>query len=338
MTPSLGVDGGSVLGAGQWSASVALRYYNSRQDVLGDVPQAHPIIYANTHVVGWVVTATYAATDRLDLTLELPFQYGTRETSAEHNYMSPALHTMEAGGIGDPRLRADYWLVDPKKSQSRNISLGLGIAIPIGVDNAEDYSYRASGKILRPVDPAIQPADGGWDISLATHAFTSLYFPSLSWSKSFKNTWAYLDAIYVFTPQETNNTEPPIGDELKQLFGSSKGLRHDSIPDQWLVRAGLSQVIWPAKGLSASVGIRWEGVPAYDVIGGSNGWRLPGNTVSIEPGLSWTPGKDSFSVFVPIAVHRHASESAPFRALGIPGPGLATIADWELIVSYTHTF
>jgi len=42
---------------------------------------------------------------------------------------------------------------------------------------------------------------------------------------------------------------------------------------------------------------------------------------------------------LPIAVHRRGDRSAPFTRLGImPGPGLATIADWELILSYTHNF
>jgi hypothetical protein len=341
VTPSWGVEGGSVLPAGHWSASAAFRYYNSRQDVLGDEPQAHPIVYANTHVYGFDLTATYAVTDRFDLTLELPFQYGTRATSIEHDFRfpnPPPLHTMRAGGMGDPRLRADYWLLDPKKYPNRNVSLGLGIKIPIGVDDATDYSYRPTGKVLRPVDPAIQPADGGWGIILASHAFTSLYFPSLPYSNWFKNTFAYADAIYLFNPEEMNDTQTVFADVPQLTAGGDKGLRFDSIPDQWLARMGVSQVIWPSKGISVSAGVRWEGVPAHDVFGGDNGWRLPGNAFSFEPGVTWSNAKDSFSVFVPIAVHRHASRSAPFERLHVPGTNLATIADWELIISYTHQF
>jgi hypothetical protein len=335
----LGVNAdGMALPAGQWSASVAFRYYNARQDVLGGEPLDHAMVYGNTHVYGFVLSATYAVTDRFDLTLEVPFQYGTRSTWIEHNFMSRDLHTMRAGGVGDPRLRADYWLLDPKKYPNQNISLGLGVGIPIGVDDATDYSYRATGRIIRPVDPAIQPANGGWGIILAGHAFTSLSFPNLPYSNWFKNTWAYADAIYIFTPQEMNDTQSVFADEPALTANGDKGLRFDSIYDQWLARMGVSQTIWPSQGLSVSAGVRWEGVPAFDVIGGSNGWRLPGNSVSFEPGVTWSHGKESFSVFVPIAVHRHASESAPFQRLHMPGPGLATIADWELIISYTHEF
>ena len=337
-TPGLGVEGTSTLPAGHWEASVFFRYYNSSQDVLGDQPLTVPIVYANTHVYGFTTSATYAVTDRFDLTLDIPFQYGTRQTWIEHDFNSMTLHTMRAGGLGDMRLTASYWLLDPKKSPNRNIALSLGVSMPTGVDDASDYSYRATGKVLRPVDPAIQPADGGWGIILAGHAFTSLSFPQLPYSNWFTNTFAYVEGAYVITPQEMNGVESPIGDE-PALTGGIKGFIFDSIPDQFLARIGVSQIVWPSKGVSVSAGLRWEGVPAHDLIGGSFGWRIPGGSVSFEPGVTWAPrAQDSFSVFVPIAVHRYATEDAVDESLVGPGPGLAAIADWQLVISYTHQF
>ncbi len=245
---------------------------------------------------------------------------------------------MRAGGMGDIRLTASYWLFDPKKFPDRNISLSLGVSMPTGVDDASDYSYRATGKVLRPVDPAIQPANGGWGILVGGQAFTSLSFPQLRHSDWFVNTYAYAEAAYVITPQETNGVQSPIGDE-PALTGGFKGLIFDSIPDQFLVRAGVSQIVWPSKGVSVSAGIRWEGVPAKDLIGGDFGWRIPGNSVSFEPGVTWSPRRqDSFSVYVPIAVYRYASLDANSQSMNMSGPGLATIADWQLIISYTHQF
>lgn len=345
MTPGLGVNAdGMALPAGHWSASIAFRYYNSRQDVLGDEPLDHPIVYANTHVYGFLLSTTYAATDRLNLILDIPFQYGTRESSIEHSgapHDPKNLHTMKAGGIGDLRLRADCWLFDPKKSPARNISLGLGIEFPTGIDDAEDYSYRPTGKVLRPVPIAIQPSDGGWGIILTGHAFTNLSFPSSPSSSWLKNTFVYADAIYIFSPEELNDVETDFGDIPQATAGGDEGFRFNSIPDQFLARAGISQVVWPSKGLSVSAGLRWEGIPAYDVFGGSNGWRLaPGNSLSFEPGITWSHGNESFSVFVPIAVHRHVSASATFERLNFPSPPsrLGTIADYQIILSYTHTF
>ncbi len=305
----------------------------------GDEPLNPAFVYANTHFYGFDVTATYAATDGLSFTLEIPFQYGTRKTWIEHDFMSRQLHTMRAGGMGDPRIHADYWLLDPKKSPDRNISFGLGIKIPVGVDDASDYSYRATGKVLRPVSIAIQPADGGWGVTLATHAFSRLYFPNLPYSDWFKNTFAYADVIYLFNPEEMSDVQTDFADEPPLTAGGYKGLKYNSIADQWLARMGVSQAIWPSKGVSASAGVRWEGVPVYDAIGASDGWRFPGNSFSFEPGVAWSNAKDSLSVFVPIAFHRHADRSVPFRRTGtLPGPGIATIADWQLIISYTHNF
>ncbi len=339
ITPGLGVEGTSTLPQGHWWTSVTFRYYNARQDVLGDEPLAHALIYANTHIYGFNLSATYAVTDRFDLTLDIPFQYGTRTTWIEHNFMSNALHTMRAGGIGDPRLRADLWLLEPRKSPERNISFALGVKIPVGEDDASDYAYRATGKVLRPVDPAIQPASGGWGIILGAHAFSSLFFQSLPSTSWLRYTYAYGDAIYIFTPEEMSDVENTNGDQPALTAGGQKALRFNSIPDQYLYRAGLSQLVWPSQGVSVSAGVRWEGIPAYDAIGGSNGFRLPGNAVSFEPGISIAHGHDYFSVSVPVAVHRHADRSEAFSHFNIgPPQGLATIADWQLIVSYAHQF
>jgi hypothetical protein len=306
--------------------------------VLGDEPLDHPLVYANTHVYGFTTSVSYAVTDRFDLTLDIPVQYGTRQTWIEHDFNSMTLHTMRAGGLGDMRLTASYWLFDPKKCSSRNIALSLGVSMPTGVDDATDYSYRATGKVLRPVDPAIQPGSGAWGIILGGHAFTSLSFPQLPYSDWFKNTYAYLEGAYVITPQETNGVQSTIGDQ-PILTGGFKGLIYDAIPDQFLARIGMSQIVWPSKGVSVTAGLRWEGVPANDLIGGSLGWRIPGNALSFEPGITWAPRRqDSFSVYVPIAVHRHASLDANSQSMHMSGPGLATIADWQLLISYAHEF
>ena len=139
---------------------------------MGDEPLDHPLVYANTHVYALDFSATYAVTDRFDITLDGPLQYGTRQTWIEHNPASMKLHTMEAFGPGNTRIIPEVYFFEPRKTPDRNISLGFGVEFPVGVDNAKDYSYRANNKVLRPVDPAIQPSDGGWGIIGSIHAFT----------------------------------------------------------------------------------------------------------------------------------------------------------------------
>ena len=57
-----------------------------------------------------------------------------------------------------------------------------------------------------------------------------------------------------------------------------------------------------------------------------------------EPTLSLTHGKEYFSVAVPFALYRVAYKNEPATRLGDPSPGLATIAGWQLVISYTHQF
>jgi hypothetical protein len=338
VAPSLGVNAdGMLLPAGHWSASVSFRYYNSRQDVLGDEPQDQPIVYANTHIYGLDLNATYAVTNRLNAVLDIPFQYGTRATSIEHDFTRPnppPLHTMEAGGLGDIRLRADFWLLDPAKHPNQNIAVGLGVKFPSGDSGATDTSFRPTGPVERPVDPAIQPGDGGWGIILHGHGFAR--FSSAGW---FKNTFAYVDGTYLSNPRETNDTENTLGDVTVSFPPTSDPrLKFNSVPDQFLARIGFTQVGFPVKELSFSFGGRLEGVPSHDLIGGNEGWRLPGYAVSVEPGVSYSRGKDYIALTVPIAVFRHASKAVPFEQVGVPGPGLATIADYQIILTYTRQF
>jgi len=340
VTPSLGVEGGSILQPGHWTLSIGFRYYNSRQDVVGDDPQPEdkPIVYANTHVLQWDLNAVYAVTKRLSLVLDIPFQYGTRATSIEHDFSHPnppPLHTMRAGGLGDIRLMADFWLLNPDRHPNQNIALGLGVKFPTGVDDASDTSFRPTGPIERPVDPAIQPGDGGWGIVFHSHGFTSLASQG-----ALKNTFAYFDGTYLANPREMNGVEQPPGDLPQATAGGDPGLVFDSVPDQFLARLGFIQVGFPVRELSFSFGGRLEGDPSHDLIGGSEGWRLPGYSVSVEPGVSYTRGHDYIAVTVPIAVFRHGSKSAPFERLGVPQPpnGTATIADYQITLTYTHTF
>ncbi len=337
MTPSLGVEGGSILEPGHWLATVSFRYYNSRQDVLGDEPQDQPIVYANTHLYQFDINVVYGVTKRLSLVLDIPFQYGTRATSIEHDFTRPnppPLHTMHAGGLGDIRLRGDVWLLDPDKHPNQNIALGLGVKFPTGDYGATDTAFRPTGPVERPVDPAIQLGDGGWGIVLHGHGFARL--SSKGW---LRDTVAYAEGTYVANPQEMNSTENTLGD-LPVPFPptSDPRVKYDSIPDQFLFRLGFTQVGFPIKELSFSFGGRFEGVPSHDLIGGDEGWRLPGHAVSVEPGISYSRGKDYIAVTVPIAVWRHASKSVPFEQVGVPGPGLETLADYQITVTYTRTF
>jgi hypothetical protein len=307
-------------------ATVAYRYFHSFRDFNANANEIHiPLIKNDTYVDLWDLLATYEVTKRLSLTLEVPFQYGSRTNAAEHDGVH--VHTMRAAGMGDLRLSASVWLLDPDKHPDQNISLSLGVKAPTGDDAASDYSFRPTGPELRAVDPAIQPGDGGWGIILSGSAFAKVY----------KNTFAYLNGFYLINPRETNGVHT-VNFDVPPFTHGDKGLMFDSVPDQSMVRGGLAGAIWPKIGLSGSLGARWEGIPSHDLIGGSDGWRLPGYSVSIEPGVSISHGKEYLSVTAPVAVYRYGIVSVPFARTHDALGGIASFADFQINVTYSHTF
>jgi hypothetical protein len=310
----------------QWVATVAYRYFHSFRDFNSSGDEVHiPLIKNDTYVDLWDVSATYAVTKRLNLTLEFPFQYGSRTNAAEHDGVH--VHTMRAAGMGDMRLSANFWLLNTDKHPDQNISLGLGVKAPTGDDAVTDYSFRPTGPQLRAVDPAIEPGDGGWGIILSGSAFAKVY----------KNTFVYLNGFYLINPRETNGVRT-VNFDVPPFTHGDKGLMVDSVPDQSLIRGGVAGAIWPKIGLSASLGARWEGIPAHDLIGGSDGWRLPGYSVSIEPGISISHGKEYVSVTAPVAVYRYGIVSVPFARTHDPLGGIGSFADYQINVTYSHEF
>jgi hypothetical protein len=229
------------------------------------------------------------------------------------------------------KLVANVWLLDPAKYHDQNISLGLGVKFPTGDDNAKDLSYRATKIVPRPVDPAIQPGDGGWGIVTEIAAFTKVY----------KNTYAYLQGTYLINPRDINHVQQTTGDQSDFTMGIF-GYIWNSVPDQYLGRAGMGYLIWPKWGLSVSLGARIEGLPVHDLIGGDNGWRTPGYAIYIEPGISASKGRWSVSVTGPVAFERHADQNTTeiklTKKFGTEVGGFGAFADYLITASVSVQF
>src|SRR5438445_4226528 len=310
--------------ANRWLASVDYRWYESFRHFQGDVEQPQREARGNNvinDVHSFNVSGSYGFNDRWSATVNFPFIYADRSSLYEHDFIHR--HTMHAGGLGDIRILTDLSLLEPHKHMDGNIALGIGVKVPTGDDKASDISYRATGPVTRPVDPSIQPGDGGW----------GLVFELQAYQKLFGNLFAFVQGSYLITPEEQNDTETTLGDSST----TPSVVKRDSIPDQYFGRGGFSYVIWPEKGVSVSLASRIEGVPVYDAVGGSMGFRRPGYTISIEPGISWTGKKNSFSINTPVALYRIRERSAPEITLGRPG-GDAAFADYSILASFTHRF
>src|SRR5207237_2254585 len=123
-TPSLGGQGElqmTDLAAHGWKIALWYRHLHADQLFIGTqvVPTNQPLII-NLHSVD--VTASYAVTDRLSVSLTVPFVAGMQSRL----YADPARHAVPAFGLGDVSLVRSTWFLDPHHN-SGNIALGLGV-------------------------------------------------------------------------------------------------------------------------------------------------------------------------------------------------------------------
>jgi hypothetical protein len=318
---------GSMTHEEPWQAIVAYRYlyadrYFQGKRELSNMPGMSPGDQVINEIHTWDVAVSYTFNHRLTITADLPYVYGERTSREEHLGMDPSnpQHTTRAHGIGDLRITADWWLFDPKEHKKGNIALGIGIKAPTGSDDEEDDFVQPGGVVERPVDVAIQPGDGGWGIILQGQAFQEIV-PRLA---------AYANAFYLVNPREVNGT---------RSFSDTTINNDDvnSVPDQYLGRAGLNYVVWPKAGLSVSLGGRIEGIPVNDLIGADEGFRRPGYVISVEPGVNWMYQNHNLSVTVPVAVEINRQRSETDQRL--PGRMYAgAFADWTLFASYSLRF
>ena len=311
--------------AGEWQASLTSRWLHSQRVFSEDseftLPKqrgAEPINDAQFIDL----SVQYTLSPRFSVGLTLPFSFAVRSTSYEHD--NRTRHETSAGGLGDIRLTANYWLLDPAKNPKGNILLGLGPKFPTGDYNAKDYFYTAIGPKFRAVDSSIQPGDGGFGFGADLVAF-----------RQFSPRWqGYFQGSYLFNPQDTNGV-PVIG-------GPPSIVSITSIADQYSARFGVSYTLVQDWGLSVSLGPRMDGVPATDALGESNGFRRPGYAISIEPGITWVKNGWTVSLTAPVAFYRNRIRSHEDKRIsaitGVQHVGDGAFADFYITASISRQF
>lgn len=355
------------LQAGDWQVAMSYRWLHSFRHFAGDVEQKQRLQIGNEVINDshfFDLSVSYAISSRFTATAVLPFVYSDRSSFYEHSGGTPLTgatryHT-QAGGLADGRLTAYGWVWDPKTMPKGNIQFGLGIKLPTGDSEATDTFYTKNGPKEYAVDQSIQPGDGGWGFT------TEMY----AWREVAKRTTVYLQAYYLFNPENDNGVSTETGlirpktitalknganagdATAKARLAKAQELGYDqmnsledvmSISDQYLARGGAQFVLVPSWGLSVSLGGRIEGVPVDDALGDSDGFRRPGYTISIEPGLSLMKGKFSVGVYAPVALYRNREASVADERWGqITGlgtaPGDAAFADYVILLSLGYRF
>jgi hypothetical protein len=220
----------------------------------------------------------YGVTDRLILQLTVPTAGG----SNSRIHPDGNRHITKGSGIGDVNLVGTMWLLDPLSHGSGNVAVGLGVKAPTGSNTITGDFGLASGTVQHSVHPGIQMGDGGWGIMVQAQAFSRLA-GRLS---------GYVFGSYQLSPRNTS-----------EVTFTPASVSHLSVPDVYHARLGLALAVLPRQGLSASLGLRTDGIPVRDLIGGSDGLRASARSVFIDPGLSWSIGQNDFTLSVPIRVH-----------------------------------
>lgn len=312
--------------AGQWQMSLSYRGLESDTHYSGSVRQREreeqgTFVVNKQQVLD--LGLTYHVSRRWNLSLGVPV------VKASWSIPSPVRPTpgpraqQDGEGLGDLSLTARTWLWDPGVSQRANVGFGLGVKAPTGDHRVTDVYPNIDGSDARrkPVDQSVQLGDGGWGALVELQAF-----------RAFSKATLFASGTYLINPRDTNGTPSILPGLGIAPTPATAGLEVNSVPDQYVARAGAVFPVSPA-GVALSASARIEGLPRYDLVGDSHGWRRPGYEVYFEPGLILDRGRSTVSLHVPIGVYRNR-EPNPYTSR----PGDATFPDFVLLVGYGHRF
>jgi hypothetical protein len=284
----------------QWTFSATNRYFESFRHFVGDVEQKQRVD-AGTEVINKSYTLDLNAVRRLNrrwsVSMNVPLIANTRSSLYEHGNV--ARHSTQSYGLGDVRLTAYRWILDPKKYKNGNMQAGLGIKLPTGNYKYKDYFYTGTNgdKILGPVDQSIQLGDGGTGIIAEVNNFYNVS----------RRLSMYSNLFYLVNPRETNRVSTARG-RTPSPASITYGSDVMSVPDQYMARLGANVT---AKKFVFSAGVRIDGIPAKDLVGGSNGFRRPGYIISAEPGITYRTKRITTFLTAPIAFERNRIQSVP---------------------------
>jgi hypothetical protein len=291
---------------GNWRFTSGVRYFKSFRHFSGRTENKDRLIQG-TEVINHSATVDLSLTrtfnNRWSLMLDVPVTSNARSSLYEHGlvngvYVKQERHSTHSFGLGDVRLAVYRWMLDPAKNTKGNVQLGLGIKLPTGDYDYKDYWYNVGEngkKELRTVDQSIQLGDGGTGFTVEANTFYT--FTS--------NFGVYGNFYYLINPREQNGVRT----YRETLTPALANEAICSVPDQYMARGGFNYSFNHIHGLSVAAGARLEGIPVYDLIGGSGDFRRPGYVWSIEPAINYAFKKVELFASVPIVIVRNRTQS-----------------------------
>src|SRR5258705_7800098 len=280
-----------------WEMNFNNRYFRSYKHFVGTIEQKQRVEEGSeviNHSYELDITAIRTLNSRWSFSMILPLMDFSRSSLYEHDGVNR--HITHSFGIGDARFSAYRWMFDPATSHHGNLQLGVGIKLPTGNYNYQDYFYKKPDSlVLGPVDQSIQPGDGGTGLTFELNGFYNFNH----------QVGVYGNFFYLINPREVNGTCTTRGGVAS---ATAKKYNTDGmgVPNLFMVRGGAAFMI---NQFTFSGGIRMEGLPSKDLIGGSRGFRRPGYIISAEPSITWVTKRTSFNLSVPVALVRNRTQS-----------------------------
>jgi hypothetical protein len=302
---------------GTWQVGLAFRRLTSHNLIQGHddnsvtAPHGDPSAVESQTLV---LSVEYAVSDRLSLTLNAPFLYGSHTTW----YADSLRHTNTAAGLGETTLLAIYWLRRAQAvSPGGNVSVGLGVKAPTGKNDVQGTWWNKNGSTVPfPVHQSIQLGDGGWGLILQVMGFQPIL----------DRAYLYAAGTYTINPKKTTDVVRSPGSTV-----------HWAVPDTWSANAGIGVALWPEQGLTGGLNARLGGTTQKDLLGGKDdGFRLPAATGYFMPNLTLARGRHMIEAALPVLVYRNFPPSDVDLAAGKLGGG--GLAKYAILVGYSVRF
>jgi hypothetical protein len=316
-SPLFGTTGALDQEVGTWTitlsgrASIANKHYNGTEhQIQREIEQTYVVNRQNSGTV----TVGYQLTPRFNVTAGIPYVEASWGIPSPRAGGPAARANENARGLGDITTLARLAVFNPSTStRSWNIIVGGGVKMPTGNNEASDIFPDGNGNndVERYVDISVHPGDGGWGLIMDFQGY-----------KQIGRVTAFGSSTWLANPRDTGTAS------RGNMVSSTTPSNINTVSDQFLFRAGAAVPI--TSHITASLSWRAEGVPRYDVIGDSHGFRRPGVEMYWEPGVTVTQGRHSVSFNFPVGYYFNRFPN-PYTG----NPGDSTFPEYVSIATYS---
>ena len=303
---------------GTWNITFTGRNSTADHHYNGTVYQAQRQT-EQTYVVNrqnsMTATIAYQLTPRISLNAGIPFVEASWGIPSPRSGGPAARANENARGLGDITSLARFALVNPASGRSWNLLIGGGVKFPTGNNDATDVFPDNQGlnNLERHVDISVLPGDGGWGAILDLQGYKQM--------GRFTN---FGSGTWLANPRDT-------GAPTRNTLVTATATNFNTVSDQFVFRTGTAVAL--TEHISASIAWRMEGVPRFDVIGDSHGFRRPGVEMYWEPGVTFTSGRHSVSFNFPVGYYYNRFSNPYTRQAGD-----STFPEYVNIATYSMRF